>query len=113
MAKLTPENVRDAIDQSGGIVSHVAKRLGCSRQGLYKWLGKNPELGRAIFDERERLLDKAESNLAVAVEAGHLGASMYVLSTLGKDRGYSRRIEANESPRPMGNVIIIDSKPSA
>ena len=59
---------------------------------------KNPALRQVVEDCREQVLDKAEENIFEAAEKGDLAACRFILSTLGKARGYSTRKEI-EQPR--------------
>lgn len=99
----TREQVLKAIKGSGGITSTVARRLQCdwhtAQRYVQKWAGT-----RQAFDaENEAIVDLAESvllkNIQLASQVQQQGEMVdtkdakYVLSTRGKDRGYSERQE--------------------
>lgn len=91
------EAFKKAIEGSRGIKTTIAARMGCSRQTVDNALERWPELRAALKDERESIVDLAESALVVDMEnpasAGHQRAYLFILETLGKDRGWSKRTE--------------------
>jgi len=46
-----------------------------------------------VAQERESLVDRAESKLMEAVDKGELKAVLFVLETMGKERGWTKRTE--------------------
>jgi hypothetical protein len=92
-ARYSRKQVENAIRGTRGIKSTIAERLGCSRQTLENYLVRYPELREAVESERDSIVDLAESKLITAVEAGETRAVMFVLETLGKGRGWSKRTE--------------------
>ena len=65
----------------------------------------------ALTDAREGMVDNAESKLAMAVLDGDLGAVRYVLSTLGKNRGYVERTEVAQVTPMVLEVVeeVVDA----
>lgn len=96
-AQFTREAFMKAIEGSRGIKTEIARRMGCTRQTVDNALERWPELRAALKDERESIVDLAESALVVDMEnpasAGHQRAYLFILETLGKDRGWSKRTE--------------------
>src|SRR5512139_2428179 len=90
MFRLTKEMVMEAIPGSCGIISAIAKQCGCSWHTVKRYLDDpdNREEMDAFKAEREAMLDLAEHHLMEAVKAGAPWAVRYVLSRLGKTRGY-------------------------
>ena len=76
-----------------GIKAAIARRLGCSWITVDRAAKKHPAVQEALENEREQLLDLAEANLVRMVERGEWPAIRYVLSTLGKSRGYGTGVE--------------------
>ena len=91
--KYTAEQMVEAIRGSGGLVSIVARRLGCSRATVYRYVSRFPAVAEALESEREVLLDVAEAGLFDRVDAGDLDAIIVALRTLGKVRGYHFRVD--------------------
>lgn len=91
--KVSVAEYHEAITQSHGILAAAARRLKVSRTAVYKATKRHPTLKTVLDDARAEVLDLAESRLFEAVNAGNLTAVIYLLSTLGKDRGYVTRQE--------------------
>lgn len=85
-----------AITASHGLIAVAARRLGVSRQAIYKAVQRWPELGEVVDDQRAELLDLAESKIYAAVAKGNLKICCWVLERLGKDRGYTTRVEVHD-----------------
>ena len=83
----------EAIKGSGGILSTVAKRLECQWHTAEAQVKRWPEALIAIQDEREGILDMSESTIFASVKNGDTGSAKFVLSTIGKKRGYVERQE--------------------
>lgn len=92
--RYAPLLVAEALLLSGGIKSHAAARLGCSRSTVQAYIRRHPEVRAAWQEARDILLDNAESKLAKLVDEGNWQAVRYTLSTLGKDRGFTARRDA-------------------
>jgi hypothetical protein len=91
-----------AIKGSGGIMSTVAKRLDCDWHTAEAQVKRWPEALLAMQDEREGILDMSEATIFSAVKNGDVGAARYILSTVGKRRGYSEKQEVEVS-NPNGS----------
>lgn len=106
MTKLSLPRIKECIPGTSGVLSELARRLGVSRQTVYTWINDYPEVSEAIEQERQIVLDLAESAIYRAVEGGDLSAAKYLLSTRGKDRGFSTRQEVAAEIQQTGQVII-------
>jgi len=106
MAKLTKTKVRNAMEDSAGILSTVAKRCDVSRKCLYQYFNKNHELWEELQQEREKLVDTAEEGLKEYVENKEPSMIKFVLSKLGKNRGYIERQEVDN--RISGSITNND-----
>jgi hypothetical protein len=82
-----------AIEGSAGIVTTIAKRVGCAWNTAKKYINKMPTVRRAYQDECEAILDLAETKLLSAINEGDGIMIRYYLSTKGKQRGYTERTE--------------------
>jgi transposase-like protein len=60
-----------AVKGSGGVVSAIAARLGVQRSTVYSYAKKWAKVNEAIEEEREGLLDMAESVLFTNIRATH------------------------------------------
>lgn len=87
------EQVLAAVEGSWGIVSEVARRLGCGWNTADRHIKHWKETQQAMEGEDERCLDMSESELLKAIKAGKLEAVKFHLATKGKKRGYTRKRE--------------------
>jgi hypothetical protein len=99
---ITFELAMAAVEGSMGMLNVIAERLDISRRSLSRLREEWPELEAAITDEREFMLDWAESNVYRAVMEGNLKVSMFHLKTMGARRGWSEKqiVEGNPN-RPI------------
>jgi hypothetical protein len=92
--KHTNAEIETALLEAEGNVAAAARALEMRRTHLKEKIDKSAYLTTVLNDLREELLDTAEDNKFKAVRAGDQQASSFVLMTLGKNRGYSQRLEA-------------------
>lgn len=83
----------DAIPTSGGIITTIAKRVGCDWHTAKKFIMAHPTVARAYQNECELIGDIAENALYKAIKDGELSAVKFYLTTKGKGRGYTERKE--------------------
>lgn len=75
-----------------GNIAQAAKFLSMSRGALSIRVRNTPSLDRLVKDIREENLDIVEfKNLESAID-GNVTAQIFILKTLGKDRGYSEKV---------------------
>ena len=98
--RYTMAAVIQRLDRFGGLVKPTARSLGCSRSALNDYLNRNPAAKAAARGNVETLIDEAELFVAdiirgkIACDAKiRLAAAKYILSTIGKNRGYTTRTE--------------------
>jgi len=91
--KFTESQILKALKGSGGIKSTVAKRLGCTWDTANNAINSTDVTKRAFQDERETILDMAETTLLKSVQEGDVQSSKWMLSTLGKNRGYNEKTD--------------------
>lgn len=98
--RYTMAAVIQRLDRFGGLVKPTARSLGCSRSALNDYLNRNPAAEAAARGNVETLIDEAELFVAdiirgkIACDAKiRLAAAKYILSTIGKNRGYTTRTE--------------------
>ena len=78
----------DAMPGSGGVITTIARRVGCAWDTAKKYITDYATVKRAYDNECESILDLAESKLFQAVSEGDLSAVKYALSTKGQKRGW-------------------------
>lgn len=74
-------------------MSTIARRLGVTWHTADSWVKQYDETKQALQDERETILDLAESTLFRNIKDGNSQDAKWLLSTMGKNRGYSERHE--------------------
>ena len=106
----TLDEVLRAVKGSRGIRSFIADRLHCSRQTVLNYEKRWKSVADAIAEERANIVDYAESKLFEALTTGSWQAIKYVLSTLGRDRGYDPEIDPElfQTTAPDGSIMLID-----
>jgi predicted transcriptional regulator len=104
--KFTKKQIVDAIQNSAGIISDVAAALQCSRPTVYKYLDKYPDLKQMLDEQSNELVDMAESAAKKLVEERHPETVRFVLSTKGKNRGWTQRTEISG---PDGGAIQLSA----
>jgi len=83
----------EALEKSLGIVSTACKMVDISRQTHYTWMKSDEEYKKAVHAIEESVLDFAESHLYKLVKEGNPAATIFMLKTRGKKRGYIERQE--------------------
>lgn len=84
-----------AIRDASGNIAGVARRMGCTRKTIYNWIERDKDVAEELHEVRENLLDECEKTLFDIAKQGNLGAIMFILRTIGKDRGYVERSEVD------------------
>lgn len=103
-AKLNKAKVANALHESKGAVYLAAKRLGVSHTSIYTYVKKYEDIADIKNYYDGELVDIGEIALRSAVTNKEPWAVKYILSTKGKDRGYTERSEvtgADGGPVPI------------
>ena len=82
------EAMLEALEKSLGIVSTAAKMASIDRSTHYAWMKADEEYKKAVHAIEESVLDFAESHLYKLVKEGNPAATIFMLKTRGKKRGY-------------------------
>ena len=87
--------VEDAIRRAAGNVTAAARGLGVGRTALHARIAKSPQLQQVLQEEREALVDMAESALRAEVLDRNMTAIIWTLkaSPEAKRRGWGERHE--------------------
>ena len=87
--------IEDAIRKSAGNVTAAARGLGVGRTSLHARIAKSPQLQQVLQEEREALVDMAESALRAEVLDRNMTAVIWTLkaSPEAKRRGWGERQE--------------------
>ena len=113
MTKLNKAKVKLAIEGSGAILSVIAQKCDVSRQHIYLYFKKHPDLEVFLEAERERTLDEFEDRLKEIATEGRsrdsttLGALKYYLNNKARKRGFAERQEVQHSGEAISQVKLI------
>jgi hypothetical protein len=102
--RYSAQQVIDALTQTKGLVYLAAKSLGCDGNTVQSYCKRFPSVQAAKEAARGRLLDEAELRLWRAVQDGAPWAITFVLSRLGKHRGY---VERHEQAGADGQLVTL------
>ena len=103
----------EALEKTLCIVTGSCKMVGISRNTHYRWLKEDPEYALAVEELEDVVLDFAESQLHVQIKEGSVPATIFLLKTRGKKRGYVERQEitgADGEPTSFEVNIIRNAK---
>ena len=93
-----------ALEKSLGIVSSAAKYAGIARNTHYEWMQSDAEYKAKVDELSNIALDFAESKLFESIKNGSDTATIFLLKTKGKHRGYVERQE-NRQVDGEGNDV--------
>ena len=101
----TAKQFIDAIPGSGGIVTTISKRVGCTWHTAKKYINEYVTVKAAYDDECEAILDLAESTVLKNIKDGDSADAKWYLSRKGKPRGYADKQEIEQSGAVTFRVI--------
>jgi len=103
----TAEQFIKAIPGTGGIITMIAKKVGCARNTAASYIAKHPTVKQAYDNECETVLDMAESKTITKMNNDDWEVIKYYLSTKGKNRGYTQRTEhTGEDGEPIKFIEV-------
>lgn len=103
--------VADALMLAHGVAGVAAVKLGVSRQTVYDYMKRWPDLLRVREDARETVTDRAELNIVKAIGGGDIKSSRWWLQHQARDRGFGERLEVQHEGTvhvtlDLGNGIV-------
>lgn len=103
------KQISAAIVAAGGNVSAAARLLGLTRRAVQKRIANSAELAAIVQDERERLVDLAESQLESAIHRGDMAAIIWTLKAnpAAKKRGWGERTEITDGEGQPVPIAIV------
>ncbi len=101
--RINDEELKQALQQSNGNISHAARVMGISRNAIHQHVNASPELKQILDDARQTMLDEAENALLSAVREKQGWAVCFTLKTIGQERGYIERADQSHS----GSVEVV------
>lgn len=102
-----------ALTKSLGVVKMACESVGISRQTHYNWLKEDAAYKTACDNLPEVVLDFAEHHLHKLISQGNPAATIFLLKTKGKKRGYVERKEIEVAEKkPLSWFVGDDSTTS-
>lgn len=101
----------EALEKSLGVVTTACKQVGIGRTTFYNYYNEDKEFAKKVDDIENVALDFAESQLHKQIQDGSTAATIFLLKTRGKKRGYVERQEitgADGIPKDV-KIEIIDA----
>jgi len=111
--RYTARQFIDAILRTGGIIGAIAKNVGCTWHTAKKYCTQYPSVARVYQDECESILDMAEVELIQQIRNGEQWAVKYILSTKGKQRGFTEKQEVDVTSGGKSLLDIAEWKAKA
>jgi transposase len=108
--KYTTKQIEIALRESGGFITHAAKKLGCHYETVLNYLRRSQKLRQVRREIEESYLDLGEIELLKKIKKGDLGAICFYLKCKGKNRGYIERQEITGAEGKDLGVIILPPK---
>ena len=96
----------EALEKTLGVVTTASKMVGIERTTHYKWMSNDKDYKAKVEDLQEVVLDFAESALHKMVENHNPAATLFLLKTKGKKRGYIERQEIEHTSDVETNVTF-------
>lgn len=100
----------EALEKSLGVVTTACKQVGINRSTHYDWLKNDEEYRDQVKALENIVLDFAESQLHKQILDGNTTATIFLLKTKGKSRGYIERQEVVTDTDNFFKVEILESK---
>ena len=97
--------VIEALEKSLGVVTTACKKVGINRTTFYKYLKEDEQFAKDVQDIENIALDFAESQLHKQISEGNTTATIFLLKTKGKSRGYVERSEIVHDNNVKSTII--------
>ena len=105
--KISHKAIADGLRKTHGNYQLTATMLQVSREAIRKRVQANDTLMEIAREEREGVVDVAESALQRAVLNGEAWAVQFTLRNLGRDRGYFEKQQHEIGGKDGGPVAVV------
>jgi len=109
--RINKNKLIEAIPGSNGVVTYIARRLGCSEAGLRYLIKKKKKVKEAYNQELESALDNVELKMFKLIGEGSEGLIKFYLAKKGKDRGYgeeNHKLDITTAGEPINVIKLIE-----
>jgi hypothetical protein len=90
---LTIDGVAEALRRLNGNQAAVGRAFGVTRSSVNEFIKNHPELKSVEQECKQSFIDNVESAIYSQALKGNVTAQIFILKTIGKDRGYVERTE--------------------
>ncbi len=105
--KLTVEQIRNALLETGGLRTFAAKRLGCRLRTIDKAIEDHDTLKETMYEISEYFLDLAEATILYHLEKGNLTVLRWYADFKLRDRGSGKTDRQNIQPQyPKPEIVF-------
>ena len=101
----TKKAILTALEKSLGVVTTACRQVGINRTTYYKYLKEDEDFAKQVKDIENIALDFAESQLHKQISEGNTTATIFLLKTKGKSRGYVERSEIVHDNQIKSTII--------
>ena len=101
------EQFIDAIPGTGGIISAIAKRVGCHWDTAKKYIETHPTIKQAYENERSAIDDLAESTVLKAIKDGDVATAKWWLAKKRKSE-FGEALDVTSGNEPITFIIQRD-----
>jgi len=102
--KYTAQQYIDAMPGTGGIISAIARKVGCAWHTVARAIEKYPTVAKARDAARSEVTDKAQANLVQAISAGDLAISKWWVQVMDPEFVPKQAVDVNVS----GNLTVVN-----
>tara|TARA_R110002020_G_scaffold406701_1_gene616859 strand:+ start:216 stop:569 length:354 start_codon:yes stop_codon:yes gene_type:complete len=95
----------EALEKALGVVTTACRQAGVGRTTYYEYL-KDKDFKKQVDEIQDVALDFAESQLHQQIQAGNTAATIFLLKTKGKKRGFVERQEITGAEGLPTNVTV-------
>jgi hypothetical protein len=103
-SKTSRRKIKNAIPNSGGIISMIAQRAGYAWNTVRQFINNDPELLRMVLDEEEGIDDLAESAMIVAIREHDRSAAQWWLARRRKHK-FGDALDVTSGNEPLKVII--------
>ena len=93
---------------NGFILHQAALKTGISKNQFYIWKANYPHFAKAMELLRDQFFDVIEDQYKKLVTDGNVPAILFGMKTLGKDKGYSERVEQHITGQVEHSAINVE-----